>query len=117
MARRELIQYIDDLDGTPLDSGDHKVVRFSFEGKNYVLDLSQANAEKFEKLLAPYVENASIDNEAGSTPRRRAAANPNASQARDRNRKIREWARENGLEVKDRGALRKDIIERYEAEH
>lgn len=115
MARCELIQYIDDLDGTPLDSADHQVIRFSFRGKNYVLDLSQANAEKFEKLVEPYIASASIDHETVVAPRRRGAANPNAAQARDRNRKIRKWARENGLDVADRGALPKSIIEQYEA--
>lgn len=115
MARRELIQYIDDLDGTPLDSADHQVIRFSFRGKNYVLDLSQANAARFEELVAPYIANATIDHSAVGAPRRRGAANPNASQARSRNRKIRKWARENGMDVADRGALPKSIIEAYEA--
>ncbi|MBC6807323.1 Lsr2 family protein [Corynebacterium sp. LK30] len=115
MARRELIQYIDDLDGTPLDSTDHQVVRFSFRGKNYILDLSQENAEKFEQVLEPYIAKASIDHSTVVAPRKRSSANPNAAEARDRNRKIRQWARENGMDVADRGALPKHIIEKYES--
>lgn len=114
MARRELIQYIDDLDGTPLEEKNHRVVRFSFRGKNYVLDLSQDNAEKFEEVLEPYLSKATIDHETVTAPRRKGASNPNAAQSRDRNRKIRIWAREQGLEVADRGALPKAIIEAYE---
>lgn len=115
MARRELIQYIDDLDGTPLDSDDHQVVRFSFRGKNYILDLSQENAEKFEQVLEPYIAKATIDHGTVVAPRKRTSTNSNAAEARDRNRKIRQWARENGLEVADRGALPKSIIEQYES--
>ena len=114
MARRELIQYIDDLDGTPLEEKNHRVVRFSFRGKNYVLDLSLDNAEKFEEVLEPYLSKATIDHETVTAPRRKGASNPNAAQSRDRNRKIRIWAREQGFEVADRGALPKAIIEAYE---
>ena len=114
MARRELIQYIDDLDGTPLSEDELRVVRFSFEGKNYLMDLSEKNAEQFELLMQPYIEHATIDAEAyAATPRRRSS-NPNSAHSRERNRKIREWARANGYDVAARGALRKDIIEKYE---
>lgn len=114
MARRELIQYIDDLDGTTLNEGEVNVIQFSFAGRDYVIDLSEKNAKKFEELLRPYIENATLDTEAGTRTRRRAAANPNAAHTRERNRKIRKWAQDKGMEVADRGALPKSIIEAYE---
>lgn len=114
MARRELIQYIDDLDGTALNEDDLRVVRFSFEGKNYLMDLSTENADKFEQLLQPYIERATIDSDAYAAAPRRRSSNPNSAHSRERNRKIREWARKNGYDVAARGALRKDIIEKYE---
>lgn len=114
MARRELIQYIDDLDGTTLTEGDVKVVHFSFNGRDYVIDLSAKNAQKFEEVLRPYIENATVDAEAATRARRRSAANPNAAQTRERNRKIRKWAQDQGMDVADRGALPKSIIEAYE---
>ncbi len=51
MARKEVIQYIDDLDGTPLNEDDVKVVRFGYQGRNYYLDLSADNAAKFDEVL------------------------------------------------------------------
>ena len=117
MARRELIQYIDDLDGSTLNESDHRVVRFSFDGKNYVMDLSMTNAEKLEEVLSPYIAKASIDYQNTSLTRRRSTNNPNAAHSRERNRKVRQWARSQGIDVADRGALPKAIIEQYNAAH
>ncbi|CAB0738315.1 Lsr2 family protein [Corynebacterium diphtheriae] len=46
MARREITQYFDDIDNTPLTEDQVHVVRFGVNGINYVLDLSADNAQK-----------------------------------------------------------------------
>ncbi|HHU45660.1 MAG TPA: Lsr2 family protein, partial [Actinomycetales bacterium] len=46
-----------------------------------------------------------------------AANNPNAARQRERNRIIRQWAKDRGMAVADRGALPKSIIEEYEKAH
>lgn len=56
MARREITQYFDDIDNTPLTEDQVHVVRFGVNGINYVLDLSADNAQKFEDALAPFIE-------------------------------------------------------------
>lgn len=120
MARKELVQYIDDMDGTPIKDEDVQVVRFSYRGKNYFLDLTEDNARKFDEAMAPFIENAQVDDAAPAATRtRRAAAanNPNAARQRERNRIIRQWAKDRGMAVADRGALPKSIIEEYEKAH
>lgn len=53
MARREITQYFDDIDGTPLTDDQVNTVRFSVDGSDYVIDLSEDNATRFLELLAP----------------------------------------------------------------
>lgn len=118
MARKELIQYIDDLDGTPISDDDVKVVRFSYQGRNYFLDLTEENAAKFDEVMKPYVDAAQVDDSAPATRTRRSSgSSANASRQRERNRIIRQWAKERGMTVADRGALPKSIIDEYEKAH
>lgn len=52
MATRTEIILIDDLDGKDA----HETIVFAVDGVEYEMDLSDKNAEKFRKAVAPYVE-------------------------------------------------------------
>lgn len=99
MARREITQYYDDLDKTALTEDELRVVRFSLDGTDYTLDLSEQNAEKFLELLKPYLEVAS------TAPTDRAS---NANPA-----DIRAWAAKNGHQVANRGKIPTKVIDAY----
>jgi hypothetical protein len=105
MARRTIVALEDDLDGGPAD----ETVRFGVGGAEYEIDLSEKNAAKLRKQLAPFVEHA---RRAGTQPRRpvRTAA------SRRRSRDIREWARERGIQLSERGRIPAGIAAQYEAE-
>lgn len=51
MARREIIETIDDIDG----SGDAEEVSFSLDGVSYDIDLSPANREALAAALEPFI--------------------------------------------------------------
>lgn len=106
MARREVTQYFDDFDNTPLAEDEVKVVNFSVNGVDYTLDLSQKNANKFDAALKPFIE------VARRKPRgtKRSARSTNQGQ----NKRIREWAKENNIAVSSRGRISADVIERFE---
>lgn len=110
MARKEVTQYFDDLDGTELKGDDVNVIRFAFEGKHYFIDLSAANAAEFRRVMARYIENAHSDTRAANarstTPRR------NHDPA-----VVREWATKNGLQVSDRGKIPHHILKAYNEAH
>ncbi|MEJ5997809.1 histone-like nucleoid-structuring protein Lsr2 [Corynebacterium sp. H130] len=106
MARREVIQFFDDLDNSPLTATEVNVIKFSVNGTNYIIDLSAQNAAKFEKAIQPFVEAARKDN----TPAKKAANTPDP-------KLIREWAQSQGIEVAARGKLSNEIIEKYLAAH
>lgn len=54
--RKEItdVQLIDDIDGSPATA----TIEFTFDGKNYIIDLSEQHADEFNKALAPYIEHA-----------------------------------------------------------
>lgn len=48
------VELVDDIDGSPATT----TIEFSVGGKNYSIDLSEANAAAFNEALAPYIEHA-----------------------------------------------------------
>ena len=53
MARREITQFFDDLDNTPLNEDEVNVVDFSVNGIDYTLDLSAKNSKAFDEPWLP----------------------------------------------------------------
>lgn len=107
MARKIIL--VDDIDGT--ESDDIQNVAFSFGGKNYTTDLSAKNLEKFEKAVAPFIENAV--QAVGTLPH--AAARVTKAGNPERTARIKSWGAENGYEIPARGRIKGSIIEAYEA--
>jgi hypothetical protein len=110
MAQQFQVQYIDDLDGTDLGS-EANSISFAFEGKEYTIDLSEANAEAFREVMAPYIENGHRVTGGKAKPARKSAAKSSSGDTKI----IREWARENGFEVSDRGRIPSDVMDAYAA--
>lgn len=105
MAQKVTVALEDDLDGGPAA----ETVRFGFGGADYEIDLSARNAKDFRKQLAPFVEHA---RKSGRAAPRRAAR---TAASRQRSGDIRSWARDQGIEVSDRGRIPADVVERYNA--
>lgn len=113
MARKEITKFFDDIDGTELGESEINIVQFSLDGKNYVIDLSESNATKFRETLAPYIEVARKQVASRGGQRR----SPGNNNTRGRTRKIREWAKDQGMNVASRGQLSTEIVEAYDAAH
>jgi hypothetical protein len=101
MAQQILTHYIDDLDGTAADGP----VKFGLDGRDYEIDLSDGNAQRLRDALAPYVGAARKGG--------KAAKSTTAPQRRPDTALIREWCREQGLQVKDRGRIPEEYVIRY----
>ena len=118
MARRIVHQLVDDLDGTILEVGSGETVTFSLDGSAYEIDLTADNATAPREPLAPYVDAArSIGTSRGSSSssgnggrKRRRAGQQDYSA-------IREWAKDNGFQVSERGRVPASVIEAYDAAH
>lgn len=112
MSQKTIVELIDDLDEGKAD----ETVSFSVDGSAYEIDLSTSNAAKLRDQLAPYVAHARRAGRAaarvssgGSTGAKRARGDREQTQA------VREWARNNGHKIGDKGRIPARILEAYNA--
>jgi len=105
MAQRIQTLFIDDLDGSDAAG----TVRFGLDGTEYEIDLSTAHSEELRNALDQYIRHARKTGTAGRAPRSQRA-NSTADTA-----KVREWAKEQGIEIKDRGRVPATVVEKYRA--
>jgi nucleoid-associated protein Lsr2 len=92
MAHRIQTLLIDDLDGGEADG----TVRFGLDGTEYEIDLSAAHSDELRKAMGRYLAHA-----------RRVGGGVDTA-------KVREWAKGQGIEIKDRGRVPADVVEQYE---
>lgn len=113
MAEKIVRQLIDDIDGSEIPDGGGERVQFSLRGVDYRIDLTSANASKLEKSLKPYVEAATRVRVAAKSRRAKATGKSSPEQLAA----IRAWARKNGHDVADRGRIKAEIVEAFDAAH
>lgn len=108
MAQKVQVELIDDLDSSTADA----TVSFGLDGKNYEIDLSEANATKLREVLAAYVASARGP---GAERKRRSSNESTGHAAVDRvqNQAIRDWARKRGLKVSGRGRIAAGVLAAY----
>jgi hypothetical protein len=115
VAKRTIHVLVDDLDGGDAD----ETVKFAIDGIQYEIDLSKKNANKIREALAPYVSAGTKVGRGGVLAGGRSATRARAAGGggdRDQNRAIREWAQSKGIPVSDRGRIKQEIVDRYNAE-
>ncbi len=100
MARSVHVVLHDDTDGSVAA----ETVRFGLDGREYLIDLSEANAHRLREVLAPWI--------AAARHVRPAIPGPRLPVEGD-TAEIRRWALENGLPVGSRGRLPVDLREQY----
>jgi len=106
MAQRIQTLFIDDIDGGAADG----TVRFGLDGADYEIDLSGEHSNELRTALGKYIEHSrKVGGQA-----RRAARSRGAASAID-TAKVREWARESGYDIKDRGRVPADLVAKYQA--
>ena len=115
MAQQTTVRFIDDLDGSEAVG----TVTFSLENRAYEIDLSDENTDKLHDALAPFIEHArKAAGRSGARGRTRGQApmtDAPARSNREETQAIREWARQNGHQVSDRGRIPKSVLEAYKA--
>lgn len=110
MAQRVQVILVDDLDGGEAT----ETVEFALDGVTYEVDLSDANAAQLRDSFAQWIGVARRSG--GRRQTRRAGRAGGASGAtRDELAKMREWGRENGFQVSDRGRVSRELQEAYAA--
>lgn len=110
MAKVQRITHVDDLTGADIPDGEPIETRsLTWKGKNYELDLTVDSATKVDAALEQIIKNATPVTGRGNGAR--------TASSRQEAGKIREWARNQGLKVADRGRLNPAITAAYKAGH
>lgn len=137
MGKIVTIEYVDDLEGTPIDAESVDTVEFSYRGQDYTLVLTRKNGAQFDKDVSRYITaakksqsrdaraarktakpapqkaNAPISSTRRKTsPRKRAEA---VISGPERTRAIRQWAADNGHTVSTRGRMPAAVLQAYDA--
>ncbi|WP_144722629.1 Lsr2 family protein [Cellulosimicrobium sp. TH-20] len=98
MVQQKRVIVTDDLDGTE----GAKPYRFAWQNTVYEIDLNDEHRDELLRALQPFID-------AGRRAGRRTV---HAASGDDR-AAIRQWARENGHEVSDRGRISAAVVEAY----
>ena len=108
MAQKIQTLFIDDIDGTDAEG----TVRFALDGAEYEIDLNAKHAAALRKALARYIDAGRRSTGAARRPtrsgRRASASGVNTTE-------VREWAKAQGIEVKDRGRVPAELVVRFKA--
>ena len=116
MAQKVQVLLVCDLHDTEVEGSE--AITFSVDGSAYEIDVCADHAAQLRDSFAPYIGAA----RRAGRPAPRSGAAPRRSRAGrgrgdDRVGQIREWARNNGHQVSERGRLSASLVEAYEAAH
>lgn len=113
VAQRTTVVLTDDVTGGEAT----ETVQFGLEGVSYEIDLNAANAERMRRAVELYVENGRRlggRRSAGTSPAAAASASsPSSGEDAVDSTAVRAWARENGVEVSDRGRLKAEVVQQF----
>jgi Lsr2 len=109
VAQKIQTLFIDDIDGSEAEG----TVRFALDGAEYEIDLNAKHADALRKALSRYVEAARRSS--GTAARRPARTGRRAAASGLNTTEVREWAKAQGIEVKDRGRVPAELVVRFRA--
>jgi hypothetical protein len=108
VAQKIQTVFVDDLDGSEAEG----TVRFGLDGAEYEIDLSAGHAQALREALAPYV---SAARRSGGGARRPVRAARRAPASGLNTTEVREWAKSQGIDVKDRGRVPAELVVKFKA--
>ncbi|MCS3442147.1 histone-like nucleoid-structuring protein Lsr2 [Microbacterium phyllosphaerae] len=113
MAERHIIELLDDLDRAVIvgAGGRHT---FSLDEHTWEIDLSESNLKRLRDALQPFIE---VGRKRPSGARHVRSVPKGRARSPEETNAIREWARERGFEVSERGRIAEAVIEAYLAEN
>ena len=111
MAQKIQTLFIDDIDGGEAEG----TVRFALDGAEYEIDLSAKHSEELRSALGKYVSHARKIGGARPRPGRVPGKGGKGGAGALNTTEIRNWARENGFDIKDRGRVPADLVAKYQA--
>jgi hypothetical protein len=112
MAQKVQVLLTCDLDED--DTPAVETVTFGYDGYTYAFELCDLHLEEFNNVMQGYI---AASRRADGNGRRPRAASAASRPAREDLGAVREWARENGFEVSDRGRIPGEVRDAYDTAH
>jgi hypothetical protein len=106
VARKIETVVIDDLDGSKADA----TIRFGLDGAEYEIDLNAVHADELRKAAERYIE---AGRKVSGSARRTTRGGPRRSGPSSS--EVREWAKSEGYEVKERGRIPTELVVKFQA--
>jgi hypothetical protein len=115
MAQKVLTEFIDDIDGSPAE----RTFTFAVDGTNYEIDLSAENIAEFKSAIGGFIESARKVKGSRSSDGRRTRSDgvDGGRQSREQTHAVREWARQHGHSISDRGRIPASIQQAFDQAH
>jgi Lsr2 len=108
VAHKVQTLFIDDIDGSAAEG----TLRFALDGTDYEIDLNAEHAQELRDALAAYVK---AGRRVSGGPRRPARGARRGSAGGLNPTEVREWAKGQGIEVKDRGRVPAELAVKFKA--
>ncbi len=114
MAQKVQVILVDDVDGGDAE----ETVSFALDGVNYEIDLNAENAAKLRDGIAPWIGHARrVGGRSGAGRRARTGRSSGSASSGADTSAVREWARQHGYTVSDRGRISAEVQQAYAAAH
>lgn len=115
MAIETTVTFVDDIDGST-EGVEHYT--FTWLGTDYEMDLAPKSAKKLVEVMNSYTDKATVVRKPKANNGARGGRTPaRATATREEMMTIRGWAREQGMEVSDRGRISEAIKDAYDQAH
>jgi hypothetical protein len=108
VAQKVQTLFIDDIDGSAAEG----TVRFGLDGTEYEIDLNAEHAQQLRDALASYVRAGRRVSGGSRRPARGGRRGPASGL---NTTEVREWAKAQGIQVKDRGRVPAELVVRFKA--
>ena len=96
------VTFRDDLKGTEFAEGEGETITYAWEGTNYEIDLTTANAAAFRKAMEKYVSAS------------RVVTGKKSGTSRNDLNEVRAWAKGQGMQVAERGRVSVAVLAAFD---
>jgi nucleoid-associated protein Lsr2 len=111
VAQKIQTLFIDDIDGGAAEG----TVRFALDGTEYEIDLNSKHTDELRSALGKYVSHARKIGGGARRGGRSAGRGGRGIGSTLNTTEIRNWARAQGIEIKDRGRVPAEVVAKYQA--
>jgi hypothetical protein len=111
VAQKLSVTYACDYDEKEIPQGQHRLRRFSIDGRDYEIDLCLTHSERFDQAVGQFASHARKASGRPVRVKRRTAAH------RRHSAQVRAWAKASGFAVSERGRIPSDVVSKYQSTH